>query len=155
MNVKLIVNGENVTKDVPASRRLIDFLRDDLGLTGTKESCGVGECGSCTVLVNGEARLSCLTLLSQVQGCKITTIEGVEEEESLHPVQQAFVDTGAVQCGYCIPGFIMVSLELLQENPDPSREEIRRWLEGNLCRCTGYVKIVDAVELAAEKLRNS
>ncbi|MBS3765518.1 (2Fe-2S)-binding protein [Candidatus Bipolaricaulota bacterium] len=153
MKINVTVNGEEYEREVRPDRRLIDFLREDLGLTGVKEGCGVGECGSCTVLIDGESHLSCLTYTPQVDGSEIKTIEGLEEDGQLHPLQEAFVESGGVQCGFCTPGFIMVGLELLDKNPDPSREEIRKWIEGNICRCTGYSKIVDAIELAGEKLR--
>lgn len=153
MKIKVTVNGEEYHREVRPDRRLLDFLRDDLGFTGVKEGCGVGECGSCTVLIDGESHLSCLTYVPQVDGSEITTIEGLEEKGELHPLQEAFVETGGVQCGFCTPGFIMVGLELLSKNPDPTREEIRKGIEGNICRCTGYSKIVDAIELAGEKLR--
>ena len=155
MKIEFTLNGRKYERDVAGDRRLLDFIREDLGLTGTKEGCGVGECGSCTVLIDGESRLSCLTYMPQVDGKEITTIEGLEEtaEGKLHPLQQAFVETGGVQCGFCTPGFIMVAYELLEKNHDPSRAEIRKWIEGNICRCTGYTKIVDAVELAARRIR--
>lgn len=153
MNINFKVNGKSYERDVKSDRRLLDFLRDDLGLTGVKEGCGVGECGACTVLIDGESNLSCLTYMPQVNGSEIITIEGLEENGDLHPLQEAFVETGGVQCGFCTPGFIMVALELLRENPDPTREEIREGIEGNICRCTGYTKIVDAIELAGKRLR--
>jgi aerobic-type carbon monoxide dehydrogenase small subunit (CoxS/CutS family) len=125
---------------------VIDLLRETLGLTGSKEPCGSGECGGCTILVDGESRLSCLMLAGQLQGRSVVTIEGVSRGERLHPLQQAFVDAGAVQCGFCTPGMVLASLDLLKRNPQPTRAEIREGLSGNLCRCTGYQKIVDAVE---------
>lgn len=141
--------------DVSPDRRVVDLLREDLGLTGTKEGCGAGECGACTILVGGESRLSCLMLAAQLEGESVTTIEGVAEEEGagLHPVQEAFIECGAVQCGFCTPGMILSAVDLLERNPDPDRDEIRRGLSGNLCRCTGYVKIVDSVEAAAGKMK--
>jgi carbon-monoxide dehydrogenase small subunit len=154
MQLELTVNGEHLEKEVTGDTRLIDFLREDLGFTGVKEGCGVGECGACTVLVDGKSMLSCLTRVAQVNGKEVVTVEGLADGDDLHPVQQAFVETGGVQCGFCTPGFIMVAVELLEENPDPTREEIREWIEGNICRCTGYVKIVDAIELAAERMRS-
>jgi len=153
MNINFAVNGKSHERNVESDRRLLDFLREDLGLTGVKEGCGVGECGACTVLIDGESRLSCLIYMPQVDGSEIITIEGLENDGDLHPLQEAFVETGGVQCGFCTPGFIMVALELLRKNPDPSREEIREWIEGNICRCTGYTKIVDAIELAGKRLR--
>lgn len=153
MKVEFTVNGESYEQDADGNTRLLDYLRHELGLTGVKEGCGVGECGACTVLIEGKSTLSCLTYLPQVDGKEITTIEGLEEDGKLHPLQQAFVETGGVQCGFCTPGFIMVALELLERNPDPTREEIREWIEGNICRCTGYTKIVDAIQLAGKRLR--
>jgi len=154
MQLKVTVNGKDFEREVDPDTRLIDFLREDLGFIGVKEGCGVGECGACTVLIDGRSVLSCLTRVAQVDGKEILTVEGLADGEELHPVQQAFVDTGGVQCGFCTPGFIMVAVELLETNPDPTREEIREWIEGNICRCTGYVKIVDAIELAAERMRS-
>lgn len=153
MQLEITVNGKQMKRRVDEDLRLIDFLREELGLTGVKEGCGVGECGACTVLVDGKSVLSCLTRVAQVDGKEVITVEGLSEEGDLHPIQQAFVDTGGVQCGFCTPGFIMVAIELLERNPDPTREEIREWIEGNICRCTGYVKIVDAIELAAKRMR--
>ncbi len=135
--------------DAPADRRVVDVLREDFLLTGTKESCGTGDCGACTILVDGETRLSCLMLAAQLEGRDIITIEGLSQDGSLHPVQSAFVEHGAVQCGFCSPGMILASIDLLNRNPNPAREEIRDGLAGNLCRCTGYQKIVDSVEMAA------
>jgi len=135
--------------DAPADRRVVDILREDFLLTGTKESCGTGDCGACTILVDGETRLSCLMLAAQLQDRDIITIEGLSQDGSLHSVQSAFVEHGAVQCGFCSPGMILASIDLLDRNPDPTREEIRDALAGNLCRCTGYQKIVDSVEIAA------
>jgi len=154
MQLELTVNGKHLEKEVDGDTRLIDFLREDLEFTGVKEGCGVGECGACTVLVDGKSMLSCLTRVAQVNGKEVVTVEGLADGDDLHPVQQAFVETGGVQCGFCTPGFIMVAVELLEENPDPTREEIREWIEGNICRCTGYVKIVDAIELAAQRMRS-
>lgn len=153
MDLEITVNGKHLKRKVDGNKRLIDFLREELGFTGVKEGCGVGECGACTVLIDGESVLSCLTRVAQVNGKEILTVEGLSKGGDLHPVQQAFVETGGVQCGFCTPGFIMVAVELLERNPDPSREEIREYIEGNICRCTGYVKIVDAIELAAERMR--
>ena len=138
--------------DVAPDRRVVDLLREDLGLTGTKEACGSGECGACTILVDGETRLSCLMLAAQLEGRSLTTIEGLAEGGDLHPVQEAFIDHGAVQCGFCSPGMVLSAVDLLRSNSTPSRQEIREGLSGNLCRCTGYQKIVDAVELAAKKM---
>ena len=129
------------------------MLREDLGLTGVKECCGSGECGACTILVDGESRLSCLMVAAQLENREIITIEGVADGEKLHVIQQAFVDCGAVQCGFCTPGMVLAALDLLRRSPVPSREEIREGLSGNLCRCTGYQKIVDAVYGASRKLQ--
>jgi carbon-monoxide dehydrogenase small subunit len=150
VEVSLEVNGEQVKKEVPASRTLLEFLREDLGLTGTKEGCGKGECGSCTVLVDGKPVNSCLILAYQVDGCKVMTIEGLEMNGELHTLQEAFIEEGAVQCGFCIPGMIMSAKAVLDTNPKPTRDEIRRGISGNLCRCTGYVKIINAVEAASK-----
>jgi aerobic carbon-monoxide dehydrogenase small subunit len=148
------LNGADIEIDVPPDRRAVEVFREDLGLTGTKESCGRGDCGACTILVDGENRLSCLMLAIQLQGREITTIEGIGNRDQLHAVQQAFADLGAVQCGFCTPGMVLASVDLLQRNPNPTRDEIRHGLAGNLCRCTGYQKVVDAVEAAAAKLRD-
>ena len=139
------VNGREHTLTVPARRLLIDMLRYDLELTGTKEGCSVGVCGLCTVLVNGKMVASCLNLAALVDGQEITTIEGIAEDGRLHPVQQAFIDYGGFQCGICTPGQIMAAKALLDENPEPSEEEVREWMTGNLCRCTGYYKILESV----------
>jgi len=138
---------------VPSDRRVIDILREDLNLTGTKEGCSGGECGACTILVDGESRLACLMLAAQLEGRSVTTIEGIASEDRLHPLQEAFVEHGAVQCGFCIPGMVLSAVDLLQRNPNPTRMEIRQGLSGNLCRCTGYQKIVDAVKAAALKMK--
>ena len=154
MRIKFRLNGRKVELDVPPGRRLLDLLREDLGLTGTKEGCGEGECGACAVIVDGKLRLSCLTTAIQVDGKEVLTVEGLAREGKLHPIQEALVETAGLQCGFCTPGFVMAAYALLLENPRPTREEVRAWLSGNLCRCTGYEKIVDAVLLAAEWLRN-
>ena len=143
------INGKNTEIHGPSDRRVVDILREDLALTGTKEGCGAGECGACTILVDGEPRLSCLMTAAQLYDKAITTIEGIGESDSLHPVQEAFVEHGAVQCGFCTPGMVLSAVHLLNHDPEPDRNRIRRALSGNLCRCTGYVKIVDAVEAAA------
>ena len=151
--IELNVNG--MTYQVAASQEdlLIDVLRKSLGLTGTKKGCGEGDCCSCSVIIDGELALSCITLAVACQGKEILTIEGVEGKDgSLHPIQQAYIDKGAVQCGFCTPGMIIATKALLDENPNPTRDEIKRGLSGNLCRCTGYTKIVDAVEEAAKQL---
>ena len=153
MEIKFFLNNRPTRVDVAPDRRVVDLLREDLGLTGTKEACGAGECGACTILVDGETRLSCLMLAAQLEGRRITTIEGLAEGEDLHPVQEAFVEHGAVQCGFCSPGMVLSAVDLLRFNSTPSRQEIREGLSGNLCRCTGYQKIVDAVEVAAKKMQ--
>jgi len=144
----LRVNQRAVRVLVPADAYLVDVLRDHLALTGTKYACGMGECGACTVLLDGKAVYSCLTLAIETEGREITTIEGLGAGGELHPLQRAFADAGAVQCGYCTPGMIMSALALLEDTPQPTEEQIRRALSGNLCRCTGYEKIVEAVRVA-------
>jgi len=134
-------------------RRAVDVFREDLGLTGTKESCGAGDCGACTVLVNGETKLSCLMLAAQLEGTEVITIEGLSADEALHPVQEAFIEHGAVQCGFCTPGMALAAADLLARDSNPTRSRIREALSGNLCRCTGYQKIVDAVEAASQRMR--
>ncbi len=156
-HLSLIVNGEPVDRLVDPAKTLLEVLREDLQLTGTKHGCELGECGACAVLVNGEPVLSCLTLAVEMQGAAITTIEGVANGAELHPLQTAFADHGGSQCGYCTPGIILTAKALLERNPDATRDEIREGLSGNLCRCTGYLQILDAVESAAaelKKLRN-
>lgn len=151
--ITLSVNNETYDVVSYPNRTLLEILRDDLHLTGTKESCGEGVCGSCTVLVNGAPVRSCLTLAVAVQGKEITTIEGLCVGEKLHPVQEAFVNHHAIQCGFCSPGMILTAYALLAENPNPTEKEIRRAISGNVCRCTGYAKIVEAVMSLAEKGR--
>jgi aerobic-type carbon monoxide dehydrogenase small subunit (CoxS/CutS family) len=151
-SITVIVNGEEHRLEVLAHRTLLQVLRDDLGLTGTKDGCSEGDCGACTVIMDGRAVNSCLVLAPQADGCRIETIEGLSRKGP-HPLQKAFVKEGAIQCGYCTPGLIMSAKALLDENPSPTREEIKRALAGNLCRCTGYVKIVEAVLEAAESKR--
>ena len=145
------INGHPVEVACPPERILLDLLRDDLGLTGTKRGCDLGTCGCCTVLVDGRPTLSCLTLAAMAEGRAVTTIEGVAPPGRLHPVQKAFVEHGATQCGFCTPGFVLTAVALLQERPHPTREEIARAVSGNLCRCTGYVKILEAIQAAAEE----
>ena len=153
MRVKLSVNGQVRTLDVPPLRRLLDVLREDLGLTGTKEGCGEGECGACTVLVDGEAVLSCLVPVCQVDGAEVLTVEGLEDDAgALHPLQRRFVEHGATQCGICTPGMLMAAVAVLADHPRPTRAVVREGLAGCLCRCTGYEKIVDAVLAAAADL---
>jgi aerobic carbon-monoxide dehydrogenase small subunit len=146
------VNGKPYETIITPNMTLSELLRDKLDLTGTKCACGVGECGSCTVLVDDKPTLSCSTLAIACKDKKILTIEGLAVNGELHPIQKAFVETGAIQCGFCTPGMIMMSKALLDENPSPTRQEVKEGLGGNLCRCTGYVKIVDAVLLAAKNM---
>lgn len=150
MRVSLVVNGEAREADVPAAATLVELLREHLGLTGTKVGCGHGECGACTVLLDGAPVNSCLVFAAQCEGRDVTTIEGLSRGGELDRIQRAFIATGAVQCGYCTPGMIMSAAALLAKNPEPTRRDVEEALSGNLCRCTGYVKIVDAV-LAASK----
>ena len=152
MTLNFILNGNPIRLETAPDRRVVDLLREDMGLGGTKECCGSGECGACTVLIDGESRLSCLMLAAQLEGRTVLTIEGLASNGELHVVQQAFVEHGGVQCGFCTPGMILATLDLLRRIPDPTREEVRRELSGNLCRCTGYQKIVDAVMAAARTL---
>ena len=149
----LDVNGEARQLLVPSHKTLLEVLREDMQLTGTKHGCELGECGTCTVLIDGKPQLSCLLLPIQLQGRAITTIEGMANGSDLHPLQVAFAELGAAQCGYCTPGILLAARSLLEENPRPTRDEIREALAGNLCRCTGYTKILQAVELAAERMR--
>jgi carbon-monoxide dehydrogenase small subunit len=149
--LSLRVNGEEVELLVPVHRTLLEVLREDLGLTGTKHGCELGECGTCTVLVDGQPQLSCLLLPVQLEGREVTTVEGMGSTARLHPLQQAFAELGAAQCGYCTPGMLLSASALLMRIPRPEREEIREALAGNLCRCTGYAKIVEAVQLAADR----
>jgi len=153
LKISFVLNGKPIRIDALPDRRVVDLLREDLNLTGTKEGCGQGECGACTILVDGESRLSCLMLAPQLEGREVTTIEGLSHGQRLHPVQEAFVELGAVQCGFCSPGMILSAVDLLRRNPSPTRTEIREGISGNLCRCTGYQKIVDAVEAAAQKMK--
>lgn len=148
--ILLNINNDNYEIAIEPNTTLLDVLRDQLQLTGTKKGCNDGDCGACTVLIDGKTAASCTTLAIDVQGTKIVTIEGLSKNGVLHPVQQAFVDKFAIQCGFCSPGMIMSALALLNENPDPTEEKIRDYMRGNLCRCTGYVKIIDAVNEAKE-----
>jgi carbon-monoxide dehydrogenase small subunit len=148
--IECTVNGEAQSAEVPARRLLSDFLRDDLYLTGTKRGCETGICGACSVLLDGEVVKSCLMLAVQANGRAITTIEGVARGEELHPLQQSFMQCGGLQCGYCTPGMIMASCDLLKNNPNPGSDEVRHGLAGNLCRCTGYAQIVESVLRASE-----
>ena len=150
------VNGEACSVEhVPARRLLSDFLRDDLVLTGTKRGCETGICGACSVLVDGEVVKSCLMLAVQAQGRDIRTVEGLAQGAQLHPLQESFMKCGGLQCGYCTPGFLMTSCAMLQNNPNPSADEVRHGLSGNLCRCTGYTQIVESVLVAADKMREN
>lgn len=152
-HINFQLNGESCEVAFAPHKTLLEVLREDLGLTGTKHGCELGECGTCTVLVDGRAILSCLMLGVDADGREIKTIEGMAEGAELHPLQQTFADLGAAQCGYCTPGFLLVAEELLEKDPNPSRERIKEALSGNLCRCTGYLKIYEAVELAAARKR--
>ncbi|HDP79186.1 MAG TPA: (2Fe-2S)-binding protein [Mesotoga infera] len=155
MKITFTLNDETLTMDVEEDIRLLDFLRDELGLTGTKEGCGEGECGACTVIIDGKAVNSCLVLLPEIDGSEITTIEGLSKNGELDPIQKAFIEEGAVQCGFCTPGMIMSTKALLDRKVNPSDEEIMEAIEGNLCRCTGYYKILQAIRTAAENLRKA
>ena len=147
--LRLKINGEIKEVATEISKTLLEVLREDLGLTGTKHGCELGECGTCTVLINHEPILSCLVLGVESEDAEIVTVEGLMQKGKLHPLQRAFADLGATQCGYCIPGILLTAKVLLDRNPHPARDEIREALSGNLCRCTGYTKIIEAVELAA------
>lgn len=149
----LSVNGEDRDVVVPVHKTLLEVLREDLGLTGTKHGCELGECGTCTVLVDGTPVLSCLALPVELEGRAITTVEGLAQGGRLHPLQETFAELGAAQCGYCTPGILVAAKALLDRNPLPTRQNIAEWLAGNLCRCTGYLKILEAVELAAHRAR--
>jgi carbon-monoxide dehydrogenase small subunit len=151
--LNMTVNEREVTLQIQADELLVDVLRDRMGLIGTKVGCNEGECGACTVIMNGQAVLACLIPALRAQGRQIITIEGLSDGDTLHPLQQAFIDHGAVQCGYCIPGFIMSAKALLDESEHPSRDEIKEAIAGNLCRCTGYVKIIEAIEEVAYQNR--
>ena len=154
MKITMTVNGEKRELDVKPHSRLLDVLREDLGLTGTKEGCGKGECGACTLIMDNKLVASCLVLAPQADGAEIQTIEGLGGKDKLHPIQRTFIETGAVQCGFCIPGMIMSSKKLLDENKNPTEDEIKTGLSGNICRCTGYVKIIDAVKEASRKMKS-
>lgn len=150
--VQLTINGEKREVLTPPHATLLETLREDLQLTGTKHGCELGECGACTVLIDGKPVLSCLVLTLEVQESEIETIEGVAQQDQMHPLQKTFADTGAAQCGYCTPGFIMVAKALLEKKEKPTRDEIKEALSGNLCRCTGYIKIYESVEMAIEQM---
>lgn len=151
VTINFTINGEEKEMEVDPSKKLLDFIREDLGLTGTKYGCGSGDCGNCTILVNGEPKTSCIMITPQIDGKEITTIEGITEKDETHPIQEAFMEAGAIQCGYCTPAMVLTTKWFLEKNPDPTREEAKKALSGVLCRCTGYKKIVDAVILASKK----
>ena len=152
-HIQITLNGEVIEVAFAPHKTLLEVLREDLALTGTKHGCELGECGVCTVLIDGQPMLSCLFLGLDAEDRQVTTIEGMADGGQLHPLQETFADLGAAQCGYCTPGFLLVARELLEKNPRPKREEIQEALAGNLCRCTGYIKIYEAVELAAARMR--
>src|ERR671910_3701206 len=154
MTIQFTLNGNPVRREVQTHRLLLDLLRDEIGMTGTKEGCGTGDCGACTVLMNGKPVNSCLILSGELEGADIVTIEGLKIGPELHAIQKAFIEDGGAQCGYCTPGMLMMSKALLDENSDPSEEDIRFALSGNLCRCTGYAKIIQAVQDAAAMMRS-
>jgi carbon-monoxide dehydrogenase small subunit len=151
--IRLRVNGKDHTVNVPPQRLLIDCLRYDLGLTGTKEGCSVGVCGACSVLMDGQLISSCLTLALLADGKELTTVEGLAQDGKLHPVQQAFIDFGGFQCGICTPGMVVAAKALLDANPNPSEDDIKDWMMGNLCRCTGYYKIIESIRGAATRMQ--
>lgn len=155
VSIEFTLNGSRTKATVPANMTLARMLRDRLGLTGTKIGCDKGECGACAVLIDGKSMNSCLVLAPQVDGREVTTIEGLERDGKAHPIQEAFIEEGAIQCGYCIPGMVISAKALLDANPDPSDDEIRAGISGNLCRCTGYTKILTAIRSAAGKLQKN
>lgn len=155
LDMSLKVNGQFFEISVDENLRLIDLLRDELGFVGTKEGCGEGECGACTIIMDGETVNSCLVMAFQANGSSILTIEGMEQEGKLHPIQQAYIDAGAVQCGFCIPGMVLSTKALLDKNPNPTEDEIREGISGNLCRCTGYNKMIDATEKAIKYMEEA
>ncbi len=146
VTVSFVLNGEKITRQVSPNLRLVDFLRDDLNMMSVKEGCGEGECGACTIIFNGSTVTSCSMLAGQVDGCDIITLEGLSKDGEIDRIQQSFIDKGAVQCGFCTPGMILSAKALLMKNANPSRDEIRTAISGNLCRCTGYQKIIEAIE---------
>ena len=152
-HILFTLNGESAEVAFAPHKTLLEVLREDLGLTGTKHGCELGECGTCTILVDGRAILSCLMLGLDAEGRDVETIEGMANGAQLHPLQDTFADTGAAQCGYCSPGFLLAAKELIDKKPKPSRDEIKEAMSGNLCRCTGYIKIYEAIELAAARMR--
>ena len=154
VDIEVTVNGELYKKTVPVNQTLLRFLREDLFLNSVKEGCDEGECGACTVLVNGEPVNSCLVLAAEMNGKDVLTAEGLAKDGKLHPLQEAFLEAGAVQCGYCTPGMLMSAMALLNTYPNPTRAQINKEMEGNICRCTGYARIADAILLAVEKMNN-
>jgi carbon-monoxide dehydrogenase small subunit len=153
MKVRMKVNGNQVEREIPEDRLLVDFIREDLGLTGTRKGCEEGACGACTIIMNGKTVVSCLIPAFKAEGAEILTVEGMAGEAQLYPLQQAFLEEGAVQCGYCTSGMLLSAKALLDENPDPTLEEVKRGISGNFCRCTGYTKIIHAVQAASEKIQ--
>jgi len=152
VNINFKLNGKDYNLTVPSNLTLLQIIREKLGITGTKRGCGKGECGACTVIFNGRTVTSCLVLAPKVDGAEVITVEGIGTYENPHPIQKAFVEEGAVQCGFCTPGFVVSTYYLLSKNPHPTEEDIRDGLSGNLCRCTGYIKIINAVKKASEEL---
>jgi aerobic carbon-monoxide dehydrogenase small subunit len=153
MKVRMHVNGNQVEREIPVDRLLVDFIREDLGLMGTKKGCEEGECGACTLIMNGKSVASCLIPAFKADGAEILTVEGLAEDTQLHALQEAFLEEGAVQCGYCTAGMLLSAKALLDENPNPTVQEVKKGLSGNLCRCTGYTKIIRAVQVASEKMQ--
>ncbi len=153
MKIIININGGSRKFDVEPNKLLLNLIRDEMDLTGTKYGCGIGECGACTILMDGEAVLACMILAIDADGRTVETVEDLANRDELHPIQQAYLDEGAVQCGFCTPGFIMATKALLKEHPNPSEDEIRGYLNGNICRCTGYVNIIKAVQSAAAKMK--
>ncbi|MGF7059844.1 (2Fe-2S)-binding protein [Brassicibacter mesophilus] len=151
VKISLNLNNEDVTIEIDPNKRLLDMLREDFKLTSVKEGCSEGECGACTVIVDGKAVTSCIVLAPQVDGCSVITLEGLSKNGELDKLQQSFIDAGAVQCGFCTPGMILSAKALLMKNPNPAKEEIKKAMSGNICRCTGYKKIIEAVEIARDK----
>ncbi|MBZ8119527.1 (2Fe-2S)-binding protein [Roseovarius sp. LXJ103] len=155
IHVSTKVNGDEMEFICPPDETLLDALRGRMGLSGAKEGCGTGDCGACTVVMDGRVVASCLVLGAEADGAEITTVEGMSTGDTLHPLQQSFIDNAALQCGICTPGILVAAQNLLERNPDPSETEIRYWLAGNLCRCTGYDKIIKAVQIAAAEMRGA